>query len=517
MAPAPSKRFRNPVIPGFNPDPSICRVGSDFYLVTSSFEYFPGVPIFHSKDLVHWRLLGHVLTRDSQLDVRKSKSSGGIYAPTLRHDGKLFYMVTTHIDGGGNFYVTAERPEGPWSDPIWLDRDGIDPSFAFLDGTAYYTRNGKGSDFDHPLIYQSTLDTKSKKLVVKPEPIWPGTGGVWPEAPHLYKRGEHFYLMHAEGGTSYDHSEIMVRSKSPFGPFEVCPHGPILGHRERTGHPIQATGHADLTDLPNGDTWAVFLGIRPKNGRFHHLGRETFLAPVTWTDDGWPIIGNQGHVELDMPSPALAPAPFAAPAARDEFDAQTLAPTWNFVRNPNHDDWSLASRAGYLRLMGSNVTLDDEGSPALVARRQEHFAFVARTRLEFEPGGANEEAGLAVRANEDFYAAIAVTRGASGREATLRTRLLGKSTLGKSTPLDAGPIDLEVNATASKYEFFATTGTKRISLGKLDPKEIATEKIWRPGHNYFTGAFVALYASGNGKRSGAPADFDWFEYLRGTD
>ena len=305
-----TKRFKNPVIPGFNPDPSICRVGNDFYLVTSSFEYFPGVPLYHSRDLVHWRLTGYVLTRDSQLDLRKSKSSGGIYAPTLRHDGQRFYMVTTHIDGGGNFYVTAERPEGPWSDPVWLDRDGFDPSFSFIDGTAYYTRDGKGSDFDHPLIYQGTLDPKAQKLRVKPEPIWPGTGGVWPEAPHLYKRGEYFYLMHAEGGTAYDHSEIMVRSRSPFGPFEVCPHGPILGHRARKDHPIQATGHADLVDLPNGDTWAVFLAIRPKSGRHHHLGRETFLAPVTWTKDGWPTIGNRGHVELEMSGPALEPAPF---------------------------------------------------------------------------------------------------------------------------------------------------------------------------------------------------------------
>jgi alpha-N-arabinofuranosidase len=511
-----TKRFRNPVIPGFNPDPSICRVGSDFYLVTSSFEYFPGVPIHHSRDLVHWRPLGHVLTRDSQLDLRNAKSSGGIYAPTLRHDGKLFYMVTTLIGAGGNFYVTAERSEGPWSDPIWLDKDGIDPSFAFLDGTAYYTRNGTGSDFDHPLIYQGTLDTKAKKLSVKPEPIWPGTGGVWPEAPHLYQRGSHFYLMHAEGGTSYDHSEIVVRSASPFGPFEVCPYGPILGHRARKAHPIQATGHADLVDLPNGDTWAVFLGIRPKGGRFHHLGRETFLAPVTWTKDGWPIIGEKGHVELEMRGPALEPAPFPAPPARDDFDAFALAPTWCFVRNPNPADWSLRARSGALRLLGSEITLDDTGSPALVARRQQHFAFSAKARLEFEPRGRNEEAGLAIRAEEDFYAAISVTRGASGREATLRTRLVGKSTLGASVPLEAGPIELGVKATAKTYEFFVRAGAKRVLLGKLEAKEIATEKIWRPGHAYFTGAMIALYATGNGERSKAPADFDWFEYVPGS-
>lgn len=512
-----AQRFKNPIIPGFNPDPSLCRVGSDFYLVTSSMEYFPSVPIHHSRDLVHWRLLGHVLSRDSQVDLRKTHSSGGIYAPTLRHDGRLFYMVTTLIGSAGNFYVTAERPEGPWSDPIWLDRDGIDPSFAFIDGTAYYTRNGKGSDFDHPLIYQGTLDTQAQKIRVKPEPIWPGTGGVWPEAPHLYKRGEYFYLMHAEGGTHYDHFEIIVRSRSPFGPFEVCPHGPILGHKKRIGHPIQATGHADLVELPNGETWAVFLAVRPKNGRFHHLGRETFLAKVTWTEDGWPVIGQGGHVELEMTGPALDPAPFPKPNARDDFDARTLAPTWNFLRNPNAEDWSLAARPGHLRLTGSKVTLDEVGSPALVARRQEHFGFRARTRLDFEPKSANEEAGLAVRANEDFYAAIAVTQAAGGRHALLRTRLLGQSTLGKNVSLEPGPVELEVAATASRYEFFVYVGKNRVSLGTLDAKEISTEKIWRPGFVYFTGAFVALFASGNGKRSTAPADFDWFDYVPGPD
>jgi alpha-N-arabinofuranosidase len=514
---ATPKRFRNPVIRGFNPDPSICRVGNDFYVVTSSFEYFPGVPIYHSRDLVSWRLLGYVLARDSQLDVRKSKSSGGIYAPTLRHDGKLFYMVTTHIDGGGNFYVTAERPEGPWSDPIWLDRDGFDPSFSFVDGTAYYTKSGKGSDFDHPLIYQGTLDTKAKKISVKPEPIWPGTGGVWPEAPHLYKRGEFYYLMHAEGGTAYEHSEIMVRGRSPFGPFEVCRHGPILGHRARKDHPIQATGHADLVDLPNGDTWAVFLAVRPKSGRHHHLGRETFLAPVTWTSDGWPIIGDKGHVELDMAGPALAPAPFPPSPVRDDFDTKTLALAWNFVRNPDKASFSLGARAGHLRLSGSKVSLDDLGSPALVARRQEHFAFRARARLEFEPKTKNEEAGLVVRQNENFYAAIAITLGASGREATLRTRVLGTSTLGTATPLAPGPVELEVSASASTYEFFVVAGGARTSLGKLESKAISTESIWGPKGAHFTGTFVALYATGNGQRSNAPADFDWFDYEPGAD
>jgi alpha-N-arabinofuranosidase len=512
-----ARKFRNPILRGFNPDPSICRVGNVFYLVTSSFEYFPGVPLYESRDLVHWRLLAYVLSRDSQLDVRTAKSSGGIYAPTLRHDGERFYMVTTIAGSGGNFYVTAERPEGPWSDPIWLDKDGIDPSFSFIDGTAYYTRNGKGSDFDHPLIYQGTLDTKGKKINVKPEPIWPGTGGIWPEAPHLYKRGDFFYLMHAEGGTQYGHSEIMVRSRTPFGPFEVCPHGPILDHSKRVGHAIQVTGHADLVDLPNGDTWAVFLGVRPKNGKFHHLGRETFLAPVAWTKDGWPTIGNQGHVELTMNAPALAPAPFPAPPARDDFDARSLALAWNFVRNPNAADWSLTAKTGHLRLMGSKVSLDDVGSPALVARRQEHFAFRARTLVDFQPAAANEEAGLAVRQNENYYAAVAIRRAASGREAQFRSRLSGETKLGATAPLDSGPTELEVSATENAYEFFVSTGGRRVSLGKLRAKDIATESIWSSKGAHFTGAMLALFASGNGNRSSAPADFDWFEYLPGAD
>jgi alpha-N-arabinofuranosidase len=323
--------------------------------------------------------------------------------------------------------------------------------------------------------------------------------------------------MHAEGGTHYDHSEVVVRGRSPFGPFEVCPHGPILGHRARSAHAIQATGHADLVDLPNGDTWAVFLAVRPKGGRFHHLGRETFLAPVTWTKDGWPIIGHRGHVELEMAAPRLTRAPFPAPNPRDDFDAKELAPVWNFVRNPRPESWSLGARPGHLRLMGSKVSLDELGSPALVARRQQHFAFHARARVDFEPRSPNEESGLAVRANEDFYAAIALTGDASGRRASLRTRLLGHSTLGTSVSLEPGPVELEVTANASAYEFFVRVGTKRASLGRLACKELSTEKIWRPDHPYFTGAFVALYATGNGSRSNVPADFDWFEYAPGDD
>ncbi len=286
-----------------HPDPSVCRVGRDFYLACSSFEYFPGVPLFASRDLVTWRPIGHALTRRSQLDLSGVPSSGGIYAPTLRHHDGTFFVVTTLV-GRGNFVVTARDPRGPWSDPIWLDEDGIDPSLAFLDERIYYTRNGRGADRDHPFVYQGELTREADgfRMTRTPRVIWKGTGGVWPEAPHLYRRDGWHYLVTAEGGTSYGHSVVVARSRRPYGPFEPSPHGPLITHRGRPRHPIQATGHADLVDLEDGTTWAVLLGIRPTGGRHHHLGRETYLAPVHWRQDGWP---RMPPLELTMQGPAL--------------------------------------------------------------------------------------------------------------------------------------------------------------------------------------------------------------------
>jgi xylan 1,4-beta-xylosidase len=503
--------FRNPILAGFHPDPSICRVRDDFYLVTSSFEYFPGVPIFHSRDLVHWQPIGHVLTRQSQLDLGKAPSSGGIYAPTLRYRKGRFYMVTTHVFGGGNFYVTANNPEGPWSDPVWVDKEGIDPSF-FFDGDAlYYTRNGKGKDRDHPIIYQTTLDPKTGKMEGPLKPIWKGTGGVWPEGPHLYKVGTTYYLLTAEGGTGNDHSVVVGRSLSPSGPFDPCPRNPILTHRHRRGHPIQATGHADLVELEDGSHWAVFLGVRPRRGH-HHLGRETFLAPVTWTSDGWPRIGADGRVEMQMSAPLLSPRPWSPPAARDNFDRPKLSPAWNFLRNPVSRDWSLTRRRGFLRLVGSSVTLDDIGAPAFVGRRQQHFRVRCRAMLEFSPGQPNEEAGLTVRANENFRFDLAVRLGAAGRVALLRSRTRGRSRVVACEAIANGPVQLEVRASDDRYVFTANAGHQSVRLGDLPARSLSAESIGRYGQRFFTGVYIGMYATGNGQRSGAHADFDWFEY-----
>jgi alpha-N-arabinofuranosidase len=311
---------------------------------------------------------------------------------------------------------------------------------------------------------------------------------------------------------------MVGRSESPFGPFAPSPHNPVLSHRDRHEHPIQATGHTDLVELDDGTTWAVFLGTRPQNGRFNHLGRETFLAPVHFSPDGWPTIGEGGRVETSMPAPALPPGPAssepaATPVGLDDFDGHALAPSWNFVRNPHPGDVSLSARPGFLRITGSAVTLNDDASPAAVVRRQQHLRVHGSAALEFAPRADNEEAGLTVRANESTRYDLAVRRSATGREAVLTSRVAGASTVVGRAPLGDGVVTLEVVADASSYTFNVAVGKARSqSLGALPARALSAEEIGKHGRYHFTGVMIGLYATGNGHPSTTPADFDWFNY-----
>lgn len=507
----PPKTFNNPILPGFHPDPSICRVGQDYYLVTSSFEYFPGVPVFHSKDLVHWRQIGYCLTRRSQLPLTRTRASAGIYAPTIRYHNGTFYMITTNIGGGGNFYVTAKDPAGPWSEPVWLDRDGMDPSLFFDDdGTVYYTRHSGGK---RGYIVQTTLDPNTGRLLGPMRRIWAGTGGIWPEGPHLYKINGKYYLMIAEGGTSYDHMVTIARSDSPWGPFESNPNNPILTHRHLPEHPIQALGHADLVRAADG-WYLVCLGIRPQGGRFHHIGRETFLAPVAFNQDGWPVVNANGTMELQMQAPSIPAHPWPRPPAKDDFDSDRLAVQWNFLRNPYDDDWSLTARRGFLRLNGSAVTLSDRDSPAFVGIRQTDLTCVASTLLGFEPTSENEEAGLVVMGNDKHYYQIGITTRTGKRQVFFRKVLKGQ-VQGEVQYMDApaGPVVLSVKAFPLYYEFyFGPASGPSQQLGMALTKDLSVEAIGFEDGMCFTGAYFGMYATGNGSRSTRPADFDWFEY-----
>ncbi len=347
------------MLPGFHPDPSVARVGQWFYLVNSSFAFFPGVPLYRSRDLVHWEPLGYVLARDSQLPLATAESWSGIWAPTIRYHAGTFYVITTNMSHGGTFFVTAKNPGGPWSDPVWIHGlDGIDPSLFFDDdGNVYVTSTGAP-----PGIYAAQIAIESGQLLTSPRLVWAGTGGRYPEGPHIYKIAGRYYLMISEGGTEYGHMVTIARASSPWGPFEPCPRNPILTHRDSTNdQPIQGTGHADLVQDGDGNWWMLLLGFRPQGGSWHHLGRETFLAPLHWDPQGWPVVNDGRPIALDMQVRGLPanPTPTVATSARDDFDAP-LGPAWNFLRNPVRESYSISERPGWLTLHGTSVSLGSD-------------------------------------------------------------------------------------------------------------------------------------------------------------
>ncbi|MBB6634549.1 glycoside hydrolase family 43 protein [Cohnella thailandensis] len=499
------RQFTNPVIPGFHPDPSVCRVGDDYYLVTSSFEYFPGVPIFHSKDLVHWRQIGHCLTTESQLPLGGVPSSCGIYAPTIRYHEGWFYMTTTNVGGIGNFIVRTQTPDGPWSDPIPVAQGGIDPSLLFdEDGRVYFQSACSGDQGEG--IYQCEIDIESGRMLTDSRLIWRGTGGAHPEAPHLYRIHGVYYLMIAEGGTEYGHMATIARSSDPYGPYVACPTNPILSNRSlKSG--IHATGHADLVQARDGSWWAVCLGIRPVGYPMrHHLGRETFLARVTWTADGWPVIGNDAHIESVIDAPELPEVRWPDKPARDDFADSRLGFDWTFLRNPKPGSWSLSERPGYLALHGNPSSLNDAGAPAFVGRRLSHFSCDIAVALEFEPAGDGDEAGLTVYMNENYHYDLAVKR-IDGRRKAIFRRTVGSMRVENERECPDGPLVLRIRAYPDKFEASIRSGqSEAIEMGWGETHLLSTEVA-----GGFTGVFAAMYAvSDSGTPS--PAYFDWFDY-----
>lgn len=494
--------YHNPVLTGMNPDPSICRVGDDFYLITSTFEYFPGLPIYHSRDLVHWKLISHALqTPQSDPLMGCNSSNGGQYAPTLRYHDGTFYVFGTNYGGTGSkgvFYVTAKDPWGPWSDPIWVGNWYVDPSVEFIDGTMYFlSPDNKGS------FLLGTMNPLTGEFIEPLRKVAEGLGGSSPEGPHLYKIGQYYYIMSAEGGTGYEHREVIRRSKSPWGPYEPSPRNPVLSNMKHPEHPFQAIGHADMVQLQDGSWWIVCLGIRPVGGRFQHLGRETFLSPLTWGEDGWPRVGEDGVVQETFPFPPLKPCVWEKEPCRDDFSSETLALKWTFIRNPYPDGWSLAERPGFLRLKGSAINFTGNDSPSFIGCRQTAFNMSFSASVDFNPTASNEEAGLVVRADDRNHYDLVVTQRKGRRVAILRKVLKNRADeviIGKLP--QEGAIRLSVCATESTYTFKAGKSV----LGTASTRDLSNESV-----GGFTGVFIGMYASGNGKPSAVPADFDWFE------
>lgn len=322
-------KYQNPIVRGFNPDPSICRVGDDYYLVTSSFEYTPGIPIYHSKDLVNWEQVGNCVTRKEQVDMTHAKDSGGIWAPTLRYHKGTFYVTAT-VDGIGNFIMETDDIQKEWSDPVWVDMGGIDPSIYFEGDTAYYCTNYSL----HPGVEEITaapIDVHTGKLLGEIKTLWTGTGGGYLEAPHIYKVGDWYYLFAAEGGTNFNHMETVARSHSLWGPYDDCPIRPVLSNAWDTTKQVQCSGHADLFEDHRGNWWMVHLGIRLSRRTMSVLGRETFLMPVTWKD-GWPYVSESGRCVIEAEGPLWREQKEYLEWKADFFN-EMWEPQWIWLRN----------------------------------------------------------------------------------------------------------------------------------------------------------------------------------------
>ncbi|HTL67714.1 MAG TPA: glycoside hydrolase family 43 protein [Lacunisphaera sp.] len=508
--PLPAGHFRNPILAGYNPDPSICRVGDDYYLINSTFAHYPGIPIRHSKDLINWKLIGHVIDRPSQLKYDGLGISRGIFAPAISYHDGVFYVVCTMVDAGGNFVVTATNPAGPWSDPIWFDIEGIDPSLYFDDdGRAWLLNNGAPDGQPlypgHRAIWEQEFDPKTMKLV-GPRRVLVNGGvditkkPVWIEGPHLYKRDGWYYLCCAEGGTGENHSQVILRSRAVTGPFEPWTGNPILTQRGLNAHGVGAvtsTGHADLVVGPDGNWWSVFLGCRPyADGVFYATGRETFLLPVQWTDDGWPRILPRGErVPLMAASPRGASVDPALPpltgnfTATDTFDGTTLDPSWIMLRAPKETWWNVAG--GKLSLVPRADLLTGRGNPSFLGQRLKHARFDATTELA-PPATAGTSAGLAAFQNENHHYYFGVRRTAAGLSAFVERNSGKESEVLGTAPLpETTSIALRLSGDDAKLSFAYATqpGDWHVLVPDADAKVLTTRVA-----GGFVGAIVGLHA-----------------------
>lgn len=484
--------YTNPVIPGFFPDPSVCRAGDTYYLVCSSFNYFPGVPLFESKDLVNWVPIGHVLTRKKQLNLTNSSTSGGIYAPTIRYYQGRFYMVTTNVDHGGNFYVWTDNIYGEWSDPIWVDQDGIDPSFYFEDGVAYFMSNGT-DDFGENGICQCTLDIETGNKITPTKCIWKGAGGRYLEGPHLYKVKSDYFLIASEGGTEYGHMLVCAKSKNINGPFDNAPNNPILTNRNLGGYQIQGCGHADLISDLAGNWWFVHLGFRQLDRWLqHHItGREVYLVPVRF-QDGWPCVGQDGTTRSRYNTNRIFNSVSQNLIFNYNFENTQVGNQWLFLRNPNQNNYVLDDWPSNVLLKPTINTLSTtSGSPTFLATQQRELTFTFKAKVSLM---GDAEAGITAYMTEEQHYDLAI-RKRHGKYELFRRICLGEAeqedyviTL-DNFEKKQDEINLIITGTNYHYGFTAIYQNKIYQLGTAATKYLSSEVAGN-----FTGVMLGMYA-----------------------
>ena len=530
-------QIKNPILTGFNPDPSICRVGEDYYIATSTFEWFPGVQIHHSRDLANWRLLCRALDRVSQLDMRGCQNSGGIWAPCLTHAEGKFWLVYTNVHHhmGGvvmdtpNYLVTACKIEGPWSEPVFLNASGFDPSlYHDDDGKKYVVQMQMGEAFT-PVRFDGIIlqefDAEKMQLVSEPKKIWPGSAIGITEGPHLLKKNGWYYLITAEGGTAMRHAISVCRSKHLFGPYELHPQNPILTSFQKDDLALNSTGHGCFVETQNGEWLTVHLCHRPlqRTGRLvldreenksAPLGRETCLQIIRWEADGWPRLAHGGNSPQETVEVNLPPQPWPKEILRDDFDGPNLNLHFQTLREPVDENWcSLTRRKGWLSLRGRD-SLASSFDQSLVARRLQHFQASAETCVSFQPKNFKQTAGLIAYYDRLHYHYFRITAAGEGK-------------------LKLGVISSE-NTKGSRYEvaqlalaagdtIFLRMENKFAELcfaWSLDGKNWnVVERVfestmlgdWVSPHSNFTGTFWGVCCQDLSNRT-AWAEFDYFDY-----
>lgn len=494
--------FRNPILPGFHPDPSVVRVGDDYYLVNSSFAIYPGLPVFHSRDLVHWTQIGNAIDRPGMFDFTGLGVARAVFAPTIRHHDGLFYLINTCVECGGNFILTARDPAGPWSDPVFLPPvDGIDPDLFFDDdGKVWITNNGAPVGEPrypgHRALWLQQYDPVAHQMVgprrvIVDAGVHPEQKPVWTEGPHIYKVGGYYYLMAAEGGTAGDHSETIYRASAVTGPYLPGPVNPILTQRDldpARPDPVYATGHADLVQTARGDWWAVFLGTRPYRDNLANLGRETFLLPVTWRD-GWPQI-----------LPARTPVPQALPAPKIDAapgQQRRAVPDWIMLRTPKAA-WHRLAADGTVTIDARAQSLSGKGNPSFLAKRQAGREQTVTTEIGYAPTRVGDHAGLAAFADENHFFTFGLWQTAQGR-ALVVTRRNGAGDPAEGAVIASVPLAprqtrvrlrLRIADPAYTFTYALDDGRWRTALADVDGAILASEPT-----NQFTGALVGLYAA----------------------
>lgn len=523
--------IQNPILTGFYPDPSIVKVGSDYYLINSTFSYFPGIPVFQSKDLKNWKQIGNVIHRPSQMDFMGEKLTRGLFAPAISYHKGVYYVSCTDIDHDGNFVVTATNPAGPWSDPVKIPQvRGIDPSIYFDVETdkAYIVYNSDAPDnkplySGHRTVRMFEIDYKTLKVIGEEKQLINGgvditRKPVWIEGPHILKKNEWYYLYAAEGGTSINHSEVVLRSKNVWGPYVPYDKNPILTQRDLPAnrkHPVTSAGHAQIVEGPDGKDYAIFLAVRPYQDDYYNTGRETFLAPVEWID-GWPVINpNKKEIqysqtfnfkEIKQKGTLPQSGNFGYTITFDKG----LDPALLFMRTIDYTSFSTSKKKG-LTMNLKPETVSEFANPSFIGKRQQHIYSTIETELEFLPKGSNENAGLVILQDEKHFYFLCRTQKDGKNVIQLlkskdtETEILAEAAVTGTT----AKIGLKISSDSDAYSFYFSQDLKNWTLlkDKVDVKFLSTKVA-----GGFIGCMYGMYATSNGEKSTNSASFNYLKY-----